>query len=395
MTQHHRFDDITVEDLVARGSMKWTRFPGQLAAFVAEMDFGTAPAVTAALELATAKAQHGYLPPAALRDMARATSDFLEARFGWSVPRSRIYATADVLSAYDVVMEHFSKPGAPVILPTPAYMPFLTLTRLRGREVIQVPMVEGEGGRPEMDLKGIADAFASGANLLILCNPHNPLGRVYTRDELTALAEVVDAHGGRVFSDDIHAPLTFDDHQHLPYASISELTAGHTVTAVSASKAWNIPGLKCAQLIVSNDADYEAMKEIAFIVNHGAGTSGVLANAAAYSEGVPWLEDVLSYIDRNRSLLTELLAKHLPEVRYREPEGTYIAWLDCRGLPDVTGGASWAEFFATKANVGVTDGALCGEAGIGHVRLMLSTPSHILETIIIAMATAVRGAQSR
>jgi len=393
MTQHHRFDDITVDDLVAGGSMKWTKNPGQLAAFVAEMDFGTAPSVTQALELATAKAQHGYLPPAALRDMARATSEFLEARFGWSVPRSRIYATADVLSAYDVVVEHLSTPGTPVILPTPAYMPFLTLTRLRGREVIQVPMIEGEGGRPEMDLKGIGDAFAAGANLLILCNPHNPLGRVYTREELAALAEVVDAHGGRVFSDDIHAPLTFGNHHHLPYASISEVTAGHTVTAVSASKAWNIPGLKCAQLIVSNDADYEAIKAIAFIVSHGAGTSGVLANTAAYSDGGPWLEDVLSYIDRNRSLLTELLAKHLPEVRYREPEGTYIAWLDCRGLPDVTEGASWAEFFAAKAKVGVTDGVLCGEAGIGHVRLMLSTPSHILTTIIIAMATAVREAQ--
>jgi len=393
MTHHHRFDDITVDDLVARGSMKWTRNPGQLAAFVAEMDFGTAPAVTEALERATAQAQHGYLPPAAARDMARATSDFLEARFGWSVPRSRIYPTADVLSAYDVVLERFSTPGTPVILPTPAYMPFLTLTRLRGREVIQVPMIEGDNGRPEMDLKGIADAFAAGANLLILCNPHNPLGRVYTREELSALADVVDAHGGRVFSDDIHAPLTFNDHRHLPYASISEVTAGHTVTAVSASKAWNIPGLKCAQLIVSNDADYDVMGEIAFIVSHGAATPGVLANTAAYSEGGPWLQDVLSYIDRNRSLLSDLLATHLPEVRYREPEGTYIAWLDCRGLPDVTGGASWAEFFATKANVGVTDGALCGEAGIGHARLMLSTPSHILETIIIAMATAVREAQ--
>ena len=393
MTDHHRFDDITVDDLVARGSMKWTRNPGQLAAFVAEMDFGTAPEVTAALELATAKAQHGYLPPAAARDMARATSDFLEERFGWSVPRSRIYPTADVLSAYDVVLERFSTPGTPVILPTPAYMPFLTLTRLRGRDVIQVPMIEGDNGRPEMDLNGIADAFAAGANLLILCNPHNPVGRVYTREELSALADVVDAHGGRVFSDDIHAPLTFGDHRHLPYASISEMAAGHTVTAVSASKAWNIPGLKCAQLIVSNDADYEVMGEIAFIVSHGAATPGVLANAAAYGEGVPWLEDVLSYIDGNRSLLTDMLAEHLPEVRYREPEGTYIAWLDCRGLPDVTEGKSWADFFAAKANVGVTDGALCGEAGIGHVRMMLSTPRHILETIVIAMANAVREAQ--
>jgi cystathionine beta-lyase len=393
MSPHHRFDDITVEHLVAGGSMKWTRNPGQLAAFVAEMDFGTAPVVTEALQQAVAKSQHGYLPPALAKDMAHATSEFLARRFGWEVPRSRIYPTADVLSAYDVVLERFSLPGTPVILPTPAYMPFLTLTELRGREIIQVPMIEGDGGRPEMDLGAIDRAFAAGANLLILCNPHNPVGRVYTREELLALSDVVDAHKGRVFSDDIHAPLTFGDHHHLPYVSLSEVSAGHTVTAVSASKAWNIPGLKCAQLIVSNDADQSTMAALSPVVGHGAATAGVLANTVAYNEGGPWLEDVLGYIDGNRSLLTSLLKKHLPEVRYREPEGTYIAWLDCRGLPDVTEGTSWSAFFADKANVGVTDGALCGEAGVGHVRLMLSTPSHILETIITAMGAAVRDAQ--
>lgn len=390
MAQHHRFDDITVEDLVAQGSMKWTRNPGQLAAFVAEMDFGTAPAVTDALHAAVDRAQHGYLPPALVKDMALATSEFLSERFGWSVPRSRIYPTGDVLSAYEVVLERFTRAGSPVIVPTPAYMPFFTLTPHLGRDVIEVPMMAGPDGRMDMDLAGIAAAFEAGAHLLILCNPHNPLGRVYTREELQELSLVVEAHGGRVFSDEIHAPITFAGHEHIPYASISDTAAGHTVTAVSASKAWNIPGLKCAQIVISNDADQKNFGEVAFVVSHGVATAGVIANTAAYREGVPWLADVLGYIDHNRTLLGELLAEHLPEVRYTAPEGTYIAWLDCRGLPDLTGDKSWSAFFADTANVGVTDGALCGRAGVGHVRLMLSTPSHILTSIIEAMATAVR-----
>lgn len=395
MAQHHRFDDITVEDLVEQGSLKWTKNPGQLAAFVAEMDFGTSPAVTEALHNAVDRAEHGYLPPARLKDMSVATSEFLEARFGWSVSRARIYPTGDVLSAYDVVLQRFTRPGSSVIVPTPAYMPFFTLTPQRGREVIEVPMVAGAGGRMEMDLAGIAAAFEAGAELLILCNPHNPLGRVYTRQELIELSEVVDAHGGRVFSDEIHAPITFGDHRHIPYASVNEIAAGHAVTAVSASKAWNIPGLKCAQIIVSNDADQKNLNEVSFMVSHGAATAGVIANTAAYREGGPWLEDVLGYIDHNRTLLGKLLEEHLPEVRYTAPEGTFIAWLDCRGLPDVTKGATWSAFFGQEAKVGVTDGALCGKAGVGHVRLMLSTPSHILTSIVEAMTQAVRAAHAQ
>ena len=394
MTAHHRFDEISIEDLVAQGSMKWTRNEGHLAAFVAEMDFGTAPAVSEALHTAIDHAQLGYLPPAVKTDMSQATSDYLTSHYDWKVAPGQIYPTADVLSAYTVVLETLSRPGAPVILPTPAYMPFLTLTPARGRDVIQVPMIEGENGRLEMDLVSIAQGFEQGAEMFILCNPHNPLGRVYSREELEALAAVVDAHQGLVFSDEIHAPLTFPGHRHIPYASLSETTAHHTITATSASKAFNIPGLKCAQLIVSSPQHHETLEKVAFMVSHGAATPGVMANTAAYQSGGPWLEDVLSYIDTNRTLLADLLEKHLPQMGYRAPEGTYIAWLDATGLPPVAGDRSWAQFFSDEARVALTDGALCGEAGVGHLRLMLATPSHILEKIVVAMADAVANAQS-
>lgn len=391
---HHRFDDITVEDLVTQASMKWSRNPGKLAAFVAEMDFGIAPVITKALHDEIDAARLGYLPPGIIREMTQATSAFMKNSFGWDVPRARIYPVADVLAAYEIFVERFTRPGSALIIPTPAYMPFFTVTALRGRGVIQVPMVTGTDGRSEMDLDAIGDALASGANGVILCNPHNPVGRVYSKPELLAFADVVAAHGGRVFSDEIHAPITFDGHNHLPYASLSDTTAGHTITAVSASKAWNIPGLKCAQLIASNEEDQAALQEFGYMVSHGAGTPGLVANTVAYNEGQDWLEDVLGYISGNRTRLGELLDHHLPGVGYTPPEGSYIAWLDCRGLPDVTEGASWSEFFMTKAGVALTDGALCGEAGVGHVRMMLSAPTHILELIVTRMGEAVAEAQS-
>jgi cystathionine beta-lyase len=353
--------------------VKWTRMPGHLAAFIAEMDFGTAPAITDALRHMTDTALLGYLPGPVKEDMCQATSDYLRAHYAWDIPPAQIYPTADVLSAYDLVLEKFAREGSSVILPTPAYMPFLTMTPARGRDVIEVPMVPGPTGRWEMDLDGIARAFESGGHVLILCNPHNPLGRVYTRSELEALVTVVDSHDGFV-----------------PYASVSETAATHTITATSASKSWNIAGLKCAQLIVSSDSHQEALQTLGHMISHGTATPGVLANTAAYRSGEPWLTDVLEYIDISRTLLADLLAEHLPEVTYQMPEGTYIAWLDARGLPDVKGERSWAQFFSDEAQVVLTDGALCGDAGVGHLRLMLSTPHHILEKIVLAMSMALK-----
>jgi cystathionine beta-lyase len=255
-----------------------------------------------------------------------------------------------------------------------------------GRKVIQVPMAT-EGGRPVYDLDSLAAAYRAGGHLLVLCNPHNPIGRVLRREEMQAVAEVVERHGGRVFSDEIHAPLVYDGQQHVPYASVSDVAAAHTVTAVSASKAWNLPGLKCAQLVLSNDADAATWAEVGFMAEHGTANLGVVANIAAYESGGPWLAEVVSYLDDNRRLLGDLLAKHLPEIGYTEPEGTYLAWLDCRelGLGDHP-----AEFFLENAAVALTDGPACGEAGAGFARYNFATPRPILEETVARMARALR-----
>jgi cystathionine beta-lyase len=382
-------DRTTEDELRARGSLKWTRGgAGVIGAFVAEMDFGVAPPVEAALLDVVKRADVGYLSQRAAGEMASACADWQRDHYGWPVDPARIRPLPDVLKGLEAAITVFSRPGSPVILPTPAYMPFLTIPPRLGREIIQVPMAT-DGGRYVLDTGGIDAAFKRGGHLLVLCNPCNPLGRVYTAAELRGVAEVVAANGGRVFADEIHAPLVYPGGTHIPYASVSDVTAAHTVTSTAASKGWNLPGLKCAQILLSNDDDAATWAEEGYLFEHGASTPGVQATTAAYRDGGPWLDEVVAYLDGSRALLASLLAEQLPEVGYQPPEGTYLAWLDCRAL--LPAGESPAEFFLAEARVLLTDGADCGEAGQGHVRLNFATPRPVLAEIVRRLAAAVHG----
>ncbi|GAB3321973.1 aminotransferase class I/II-fold pyridoxal phosphate-dependent enzyme [Geodermatophilus aquaeductus] len=375
--------DAAVAALRARGSLKWSRYPDALGAWVAEMDLGTAPAITRALHAAVDRGLFGYLPDWLAGDLAGATAGFLRDRHGWAVPPERIRPLADVLAGLSAAITHLSRPGSPVVLPTPAYMPFLEVPPALGREVLEVPMAR-DGDRYVYDLDALDAAFRAGGHLLVLCNPHNPIGRVLEPAEMTAVAEVVERHGGRVFSDEIHAPLVFPGHRHVPYASLDDTTAGHTVTATSASKAWDLPGLKCAQLVLSNDADARLWAEVGHGAEHGASTLGAVANVAAYTEGLDWLDDVLAVLDGNRRLLADLVAAYLPGIRHRPPEGTYLAWLESFGLPDP------GDALLREAGVAVVDGARCGAAGRGAVRLNIATPEPVLRRVVERMGAALR-----
>lgn len=379
------FDDIARAQLATPQSRKWSLHAEAIGAWVAEMDFGIAPAISAALHEAIDAAHLGYLSPATAERMACAASDFFRLEYAWPVDSSAVIPISDVLSAYALAVTHCSPPGSAVIVPTPAYMPLLSITPALGREVVEVPGLDGHDGRWTLDLAGIDAAFAAGAGTLVLCNPHNPTGRALTRRELEAVAEIVERHGGRVFADEIHAPVRYGA-EHVPYASLSDATARHTITATSASKAWNLPGLKAAQLIVTDPADRARLADAAAML-HGASTPGVLASAVAYETGRDWLDGVLEYLRGSRDLLVRLVAEELPGVRLVAPEATYIAWLDCRGLgldrPP-------AEFFLEEAGVALTDGALCGAGYEGFVRFVFALPQPLLESAVRQMGAAVR-----
>ncbi|MDO9353458.1 MAG: aminotransferase class I/II-fold pyridoxal phosphate-dependent enzyme, partial [Solirubrobacteraceae bacterium] len=231
-----------------------------------------------------------------------------------------------------------------------------------------------------------------GARTLVLCNPHNPTGTIIERAELEAIAEIVERHGGRVFAAEIHAPLRYDGRPFVPYASVSEATAAHTITGTSASKAWNIPGLKTAQLITSNDVDQELYKRFGFAVQHGAATLGVIASTAAYRRGRPWLTGVLDYLDGSRRALAELVEAQLPGAVFRVPEATYIGWIDARAL-EIDGPP--AAFFRDQAGVVLTEGKLLGKGYEGFVRVVFATPRPILTEALESMGAALLRSRHR
>ena len=386
MTPTDPRDLLDAGTLRERGWFKWTGVgDADIAAWIAESDLGTAPEVVRALRDAVARGLFGYLPPWLRTQLAEAFASWAADTHGWPVDPDRVRPVGHVTEALRLTLDLVARPGSPVILPTPAYMPFVTAPRVWGRPVLQVPMAD-VGGRPVLDLEAVDAAFRSGGHVLVLVNPHNPTGRVATRAELAALADVVDRHGGRVFADEIHAPLVHAPARHVPYASLSPATAAHTVTATSASKAWNVAGLKCAQVVLTNDADLAAWRREDDLLTEGASTLGAVANAAAYAHGRAWLADTLGYLDGNRRALAQVLAERAPVVGHLPPEGTYLAWLDVRALrldqPP-------AQFFRRHAKVALTDGSECGEGGEGHVRLNFAMPRPLLEEAVRRMAAAV------
>lgn len=384
------FDDITADQLRALGGLKWSAFEGKVGAFVAESDLGTAPEVTQALSQAVSRGLFGYLSATWVRELTQAFTGFARDQYDWSIDAEHVFGLGDVLTGLTGVIEHFSAPGTPVIVPTPAYMPFLEIPPALGRAVHELPMAS-DGAIARYDLDALDAALAAGGpgTLLILCNPHNPIGRVLERAELAAISEIVDRRGGRVFADEIHAPLMLDGRRHVPYATVNAAAAAHTITATSASKAWNVPGLKCAQLIVSNHADRQTWLRVGERYERGTATLGVLASTAAYRAGAAegsWLSDVLRYLAGSRDLLADLVAEHLPGVGMAPVEGTYLAWWDFRALA-LPGGP--AAFFAEHADVVLTDGRRCGAAGQGFARYTFATPRPIMAATIERMGAAL------
>lgn len=377
------FDDVDLLRLRRRHTVKWTLYgPEVLAAWVAEMDFDVAPAVRAALLDAVEREDFGYIE-ADLGALTTACTDFVASRYGWKVSPARVFPIADVLIGVSAALDVFSPPGCGVVVPTPAYPPFFEIVDLTGRQVVAVPMIDDAA----LDLDAIDAALGSGrARAVLLCNPHNPTGRAFTASELAVLAQIVERHGARVVADEVHAPLVYPDRRHVPYASASEAAAGHAITVTSASKAFNIAGLKCAQVIASNRDDAARWRKLRVFEVAGPTPIGIAVQIAAYREGGDWLSELVAYLDGNRRFLLERLAAELPEVVCRLPEATYLAWLDCAAL----GVDDPARFFLERARVALSDGPGFGASYGQRVRLNFGTSRALLDRIVGAMAAAAR-----
>lgn len=365
-------DQVTVEQLRARGSVKWSVTSGdQLGAFIAESDLPLAPVVADAVTSAVTGGLTGYLPTPVATATSTACAAFQQRRFGWNVEPAQVHLLPDVLGVLAFTLGHLVAPDAPVVLPTPAYMPFLELPGAVGHQLRLLPM-DQVAGRFVIDPDRLGTALGDGG-VLVLVNPHNPTGQVATREELLAIADVVERTGATVFADEIHSPLVYSGASHIPYASLDERTAGHTVTAVSASKGWNLPGLSCAQLILTSPEHQKRWDSSPFVARHGTSPLGAVAATAAYGpDGVAHLDASLDYLQGGRDLFAERMAQ-APTIGYTPPAATYIHWLDLRGTsiePREVG---------RRTGVLGTDGASCGTTGF--LRLTLATSHAVVADI--------------
>ena len=370
--------------LRARRTVKWSLYgPDVLAAWVAEMDFDVAPCVRDAIGAAVDREDFGYVV-GDLTELTTACASFLSAEHHLEVAPTRIFVVADVLSGISAALDALIAPDAAVIVPTPAYPPFFEVIELTGRRVVAAPLVR-QPGRDALDLEAIDDALAHGAGALLLCNPHNPTGRVFTVEELAALAEIVDRRGARVIADEVHAPLVFPGHVHVPYATVSDASAAHAITVTSASKAFNLAGLKCAQMILSNHDDAVRWRAMRVFEVPGPTPIGIAASTAAYGAGREWLHDLVAYLDGNRMWLRDTLASQLPRLQWNAPEATFLAWLDCTAVGQED---PW-RFFLDRARVALSDGPPFGPGCEQFVRLNFATSRPLLERILARIAAAI------
>jgi len=376
--------DCSLGTLRKRTSEKWrTHPPDVLPAFVAEMDFDVAEPIKDAVQAALTAGDLGY---PAKSDLGEAFAEFCSQRLGgWSPEPHFVFAIPDVMAGIVEVVRSITEPGAAVVINPPVYPPFFSHLALAGRRVAEAPLAAAAASSYDLDLGALDLALAQpGVGAYLLCNPHNPVGRVWSREQLTAVAETCDRHGVPVLVDEIHAPLVLPGSTHVPFHSLEHPAARRAVIFTSASKGWNIPGLKCGIAVAGQQAmaDLFAERWETMLPSH----LGVHATIAALRNARPWLDAAVAQIDANTRLLTGLLAEQLPAARYREPQATYLAWIDCRelGLGDDPAAA-----FLARGRVALSAGADFGSQGQGFARLNIGTSPELIGEAVRRMAAVL------
>jgi cystathionine beta-lyase len=374
------------------GSSKWFKYDADvLPLWVADMDFPSPEPVVRALRERVEHGVFGYGHQLEVTELHEVFADRLHKRYGWRVSPEAIVPIPGVIPGFNLACRVLATPGEGIILQTPLYPPLLRVPGNIGLRFDEVPLARGPGGRYAVDHPAFEAAIRPDTRVFLSCNPHNPVGRVFTRDELTGLAEVCLRRGLAIVSDEIHCDLVFTGQRHLPLASLDPEIAARTVTLMAPSKTFNLAGLKCSVAIITDSALRERFVASRLDLVQNVNILGYAAAVAAYRDGQPWLDDLLRYLEANRDFLTRFVAERLPGVSMVAPEGTYLAWLDCRAA-DL--GQDPCAFFLERARVAFNDGALFGKPGQGFVRLNFGCPRSILEEALQRMQKALAGKAS-
>lgn len=372
----------SLETLRKRRSAKWRTYPADVLPLgVAEMDCSLAAPITAALRAAVDAADTGY--SAAQPELGAAVAGFAARRWGWQLDPGSVTAVADVGVGVVELLRGLTRPADAVVISPPVYPPFFQWPREAGAQLREVPLT----AEFRLDLPALEAAFAAHPAVYVLCNPHNPVGRVHTHDELAALVRLARLYGVTIVSDEIHAPLVLPGAQFTPLLSVPG-AAGVAVSLVSASKAFNLAGLKCAAIVTGDPALAAVVEGFPPDVRWRTGHLGVLATVAAFTEGDAWLDTLLAELGARRAELGEQLRTRLPKVSWLPPEATYLAWLDCRALGEDD---EPRELFLSRGRVGLEPGTRFGARGAGFVRLNFGTSAAILDEATARMASVTGG----
>lgn len=387
----HAFDGVTLGDLRLRRSEKWRRFPPDVVPLqLAEMDFPIAESVrSAVLAHLHGSGDLGYaFSYTADSPLFPVFADWAADEFRWKVPTDQLLLYPDVMRVIEAGIEVYTERGDGIVVDTPGYPPFFEAVVAAGRRVVRNPVLRTPVGW-QVDLAGLERAFRAGASAYVLCNPHNPTGLVLTEAELKRIVHLARTYKVAVLADEVHAPVVYPGHQHVPIGSLPESRGVPLVTAMSASKGWNFAGLKCAIAVPGSVTDFDGLASMRPRERDGVGILGISASIAAFASGRRWLRQVIDYLDGNRVLVSSLLAP-LTGARsaYAVPRGTYLAWVDLRRTADQLGVDDLGEYFLRHAKVAVSDGREYGEPGF--VRLNFATSRSILRHAIGRMAEAVR-----
>ncbi len=368
----------SLAELQTHRSEKWRGFSHDILPLpVAEMDFPVAQPIRDLLSEMVSTSDMGYL--GSIPEMGTSFAGFAKRRWNWDVEPTYVRVATDVGVAVVELLRVFIKPGEKVLISSPVYQNFYTWIRETQIEMVDAPFIKNEeevdGTGWSHDWDGIEKAYQSGVKVHLLCSPHNPMGKVYTKADLLRIVALAKKYGVIVISDEIHAPLTFKEKPFTPFLSLGADAANVGVAVTAASKGWNIAGLKCAIIVSQNEKMHEKLNELPPALHYRASLLGAFATVAAFEKGEPWLDSVLDILDENRNLVANLVQSRIPAIGYKIPNCSYLAWLD---LSKLNLGEDPGAVLLERAKVAFNSGHIYGAHGKDYVRLNFATSPTII-----------------
>ena len=379
-------EPFDIEALRQRDGIKWRRYGDDvIPAWVADMDLPIATPIRDYLVARCEQGDVGYPGKDGEDSLCEVFAERVQRRCGWSFDPTQAEVITDVVQGLYLGLMATTEEREGAIVQTPIYPPFLSSVADTGRRLVLNPLISGEQGF-QIDFDHLASVLGPNVRVFMLCNPHNPSGRAFTRQELEGIADTVLRHDLYVLADEIHSDLLFDGRRHIPFASLDPALAARTITFNAATKSFNTAGLRCAVVVFGSEELRSRFNRVPKRVRGGLSAFATAVSRIAWEEGDPWLHDAMAYLHENRRLVTKFVAESMPEVGFRPPEATYLAWLDCRPLGL---NRSPFEFFLEHARVALMEGGMFGDDWGGWVRLNFATSRTVLETMLERMEHAL------